>query len=244
MTESIYFATSENYPGQVKIGRTDRPVEDRMQELSAQDYGLEGEDGNVTWEAERVLVVEDNAEAERILHDHFDAYRVSPDREIFQSEDLEAMAEEAAAAVDGTLLSDVDDPEVFAEALDTLIEYSLMFGAGAFIGRSLHKKLSGNPRYESALAKAQIYSEQVVEQASVLQESAARHWDQSRLFRDEVATNLKAQWEASKPKRNEILGGAMPTGRQVTRGGASVLTRLKSKFAQLRAEQAGKRKGS
>lgn len=34
MPESIYIATSPQYEGIVKIGRTDRPVQERMDELS------------------------------------------------------------------------------------------------------------------------------------------------------------------------------------------------------------------
>ena len=42
MPESIYIATSPQYEGIVKIGRTDRPVQERMDELSTRDYGVEG----------------------------------------------------------------------------------------------------------------------------------------------------------------------------------------------------------
>ena len=47
--EYIYFAVSDSHPGMVKIGRTDRPIGERMSELSEDDYGLSGFDGDSPW---------------------------------------------------------------------------------------------------------------------------------------------------------------------------------------------------
>ena len=73
MPESIYIATSPHYEGIVKIGRTDRPVQERMDELSNRDYGLEGEVGDTEWEVANVIVVDENVAAEAMLHKHFDS---------------------------------------------------------------------------------------------------------------------------------------------------------------------------
>ena len=70
MPESIYIATSPQYEGIVKIGRTDRPVQERMDELSKRDYGLEGEVGDTEWEVANVIIVDDNVAAEAMLHQH------------------------------------------------------------------------------------------------------------------------------------------------------------------------------
>ena len=85
MPESIYIATSPHYEGIVKIGRTDRPVQELMDELSNHDYGLEGEVGDTEWEVANVIVVDENVAAEAMLHKHFDSIRVSDSRELFYS---------------------------------------------------------------------------------------------------------------------------------------------------------------
>ena len=51
--ESIYIAKSKSFPNLVKIGRTDRPVDVRMGELSKDDYGPTGFVGDSEWEAVR-----------------------------------------------------------------------------------------------------------------------------------------------------------------------------------------------
>lgn len=100
--EYIYFAVSDSHPGMVKIGRTDRPVDDRMSELSSDDYGLSGFDGDSSWEAVNVIMVEDNVKAEGMLHEYFDSARVEQGREIFYTDDVNKMAESGTELVDGT----------------------------------------------------------------------------------------------------------------------------------------------
>ena len=85
----------------VKIGRTDRSVEERMQELSEDDYGTSGFSGDSEWEAVRVIEVKDNESAELILHEHFSDLRVENSRELFYAEDINAMADESIQIVDG-----------------------------------------------------------------------------------------------------------------------------------------------
>ena len=69
--ESIYIAQSKSFPGLVKIGRTDRPVDVRMGELSEDNYGPTGFDGDSEWEALKIIKVDDNESAEALLHNHF-----------------------------------------------------------------------------------------------------------------------------------------------------------------------------
>ena len=99
--ELIYIATSKQFPGMVKIGRTDRSVQQRMQELSEDDYGTSGFSGDSEWEAIRVFEVDDNEAAEAILHAHFSSLRVEDSRELFYTDNPEALADEAMQIVDG-----------------------------------------------------------------------------------------------------------------------------------------------
>lgn len=105
MAEYIYIAESPQYPGMVKIGRTDRTVQERMEELSANDYGIPGQSMDSEWEAVKVLEVKDNEHAEAVLHEHFDHLRVTDSRELFYTDDPYGLAYEAADVVDGTIMT-------------------------------------------------------------------------------------------------------------------------------------------
>ena len=105
MAEYIYIAESPQYPGMVKIGRTDRTVQERMEELSANDYGIPGQSMDSEWEAVKVLEVKDNEHAEAVLHEHFDHLRVTDSRELFYTDDPYGLAYEAADVVDGTMIT-------------------------------------------------------------------------------------------------------------------------------------------
>ena len=100
--ESIYIAQSESFPGLVKIGRTDRPVDVRMGELSEDNYGPTGFDGDSEWEALKIIKVDDNESAEALLHNHFSGIRHENRRELFKTDDIEALSNEAISVVDGT----------------------------------------------------------------------------------------------------------------------------------------------
>ena len=105
MAEFIYIAESPQYPGMVKIGRTDRTVEERLSELSREDYGLPGSNIDSEWEAVKIIEVQDNERAEAVLHDHFSDQRVDSSRELFYTDDPMGLSYEAANIVDGTIIT-------------------------------------------------------------------------------------------------------------------------------------------
>ncbi|MDC0007512.1 GIY-YIG nuclease family protein [Gammaproteobacteria bacterium] len=107
--EYVYFAKSSSHPGMVKIGRTDRSVAERMEELSSEDYGPSNWEGDSDWEAVRIIKVEDNVVAEKILHEHFSYLRVEDNRELFYSNDIQALSNEAISVVNGTDILDLFD---------------------------------------------------------------------------------------------------------------------------------------
>ena len=201
MAEFVYIATSPQYPGMVKIGRTDRSVDERMRELSAEDYGVVGDDTNVAWEASNVLVVEDNVAAESALHQHFAEKRLSEERELFLLDDPEAVANEAASVVEGRLVGDLTDPDVVVEVMERLVELGLVIGAGALLGRAVHRRLVGNPKYDAALREAARYS-------------LSAKAEMSR-----VIGQLESQWDSSEPMRSELAAAATDAGQKALEEG-------------------------
>ena len=105
MAEYIYIAESAEYPGIVKIGRTDRDVLVRMDELSEGNYGLPESNIDSNWEAVKIIEVQDNESAEALLHDHYDNLRVVDSRELFYTDDPLKLAYEAETIVDGTIIT-------------------------------------------------------------------------------------------------------------------------------------------
>ena len=105
MAEYVYIAESPQYPGIVKIGRTDRAIAERMDELSLDNYGLPSENIVSEWEAVKIIEVQDNEHAEAVLHAHFDHLRVTDSRELFYTDDPYGLAYEAADVVDGTIMT-------------------------------------------------------------------------------------------------------------------------------------------
>ena len=107
--ELIYFARSEAFPNLIKIGRTDRDVQARMDELSDENYGPEGFDGNADWESVGIIKVADNTKAEGVLHEHFAEIRISDNRELFSAEDHSLISDEATTLVDGEIILETSD---------------------------------------------------------------------------------------------------------------------------------------
>lgn len=139
--EYIYIAKSAAHPGMVKIGRTDQTVDERMQQLSAEDYGPEGFSGNADWEAVTVIKVDNNVEAEALLHDHFSSARVTDSRELFYCEDIEGLSTEAIQISQGEAISILDEPGIdefisagfaFTEDLEDLVLLSLLVGVSGY----------------------------------------------------------------------------------------------------------------
>ena len=191
MAESVYIATSLQYPGLVKIGRTDRSVVERMSELSASDYGLPGNEGDVDWEVSKVIVVEDNAAAEAALHTHFADSRVSADRELFYADDPEALAREAASVVDGDLLEDLSDPETLDDVLDDFDDLGITLTIGLIAAEALHQRFAGHPRYERALNTASALSERAAHGFSEALELAGQTWSSTELQRSQISSSAK-----------------------------------------------------
>ena len=222
--EYIYFAVSDSHPGMVKIGRTDRPVDERMSELSGDDYGVSGYEGDSTWEAVEVIKVEDNVEAESMLHDHFDSVRVEDGREIFYSNDIEGMASEGAQLVDGTsvdlLLSGVEGAEVLEEGegiAELILELGLLgigLGGAALVYR----------RY-----KDEKVVKEAVNTAKKTVDEGKKKWDGSAETRQEILdkstqtvneawestsefrNQAKTKWNSSAESRNEIVDKSTQT---------------------------------
>lgn len=121
--ESIYIAKSESFPGLVKIGRTDRPVHERMGELSRDNYGPTYFEGDSEWEAVRIIKVDDNETAEALLHDHFSDIRHEFRRELFKTDDIEALSDEAIGVVNGTdIIQTFDTADSLFASSDALFD--------------------------------------------------------------------------------------------------------------------------
>ena len=131
--EHIYFATSPQFQGLVKIGRTDRDPSERMGELAG--YGLEGFEGESTWSAakQHILIVDDNSTAEATLHQFFSNLRVQEDRELFEVTDLDAMVAEAQRLTGGRLLSEIADEKLAETVVEQIAEWGVAI-AGAAVG--------------------------------------------------------------------------------------------------------------
>ena len=121
--ELIYIAQSKSFPGYVKIGRTDRPVNVRMGELSESDYGPTNFQGDSEWEAVRIIKVENNNTAEKMLHEHFSDIRVEDRRELFETDDVDALSNEAISLVDGIdIVQTFDTADALFNSADSLFD--------------------------------------------------------------------------------------------------------------------------
>ena len=132
--ELIYFATSNKFPGLVKIGRTDRSLHERMSELSHENYGPSNFFGDSEWEAVEVLRVKNNEEGEALLHDHFQSIRLENNRELFLSEDPSKLAQESAELLNTDLLditSTVDFLDGVLPILSAVVGVSVLLSVAA-----------------------------------------------------------------------------------------------------------------
>lgn len=228
--EYIYFAVSDSHPGMVKIGRTDRPVGERMNELSEDDYGLSGFEGDSTWQAAEVIEVEDNVEAESILHDHFDSARVEDGREIFYSDDVDGMASEGATLVDGNSVDLLD--------------------AGVASAGSIFDDAEGIFE-EGSLGESDVF-EILEEGGDVITESvaglgavgiglvaAAMTYDKykdEKIVKDSINTAKlavdegKKKWDSSADARKEILDKSTQTANKILESSSELKDQAKAKW--------------
>jgi hypothetical protein len=80
MSEFIYILENTLMPGLVKIGRTERSVSERVNELSSSTGVPTG------FTVVKEYAVANSVEAERIIHERLSDYRVSENREFFKME--------------------------------------------------------------------------------------------------------------------------------------------------------------
>src|ERR1035437_2343785 len=92
MSEFIYVLENPSMPGLVKIGRTERSVSERVNELSSHTGVPTG------FAVVKEYAVPNSVEAERIIHERLSDYRVADNREFFKME-----AEDATDIVESIL---------------------------------------------------------------------------------------------------------------------------------------------
>src|ERR1017187_3293422 len=80
MSEFIYVLENPSMPGMVKIGRTERSVSERVNELSSATGVPTG------FAVVKEYAVTNSVEAERIIHERLSDYRVAENREFFKME--------------------------------------------------------------------------------------------------------------------------------------------------------------
>ena len=240
--EYIYFAVSDSYPGMVKIGRTDRPIGQRISELSEDDYGLSGFDGDSTWEAVEVIEVEDNVEAESMLHDHFDSARVEDGREIFYSDDVSGMAGEGAEIVDATsvdlLSAGIENSESIFNGADGIYETGMgILGAGDptdILGEGedifegiIELGTVGIAVVGVAIAYDKYKDEKLVKEAV---NTAKEAFDEGKKGWDRTAETRKEIVEKSTQTLNESWESSSECINQVQTKGVGLLSKLRNKF--------------
>ena len=249
--EYIYFAVSDSHPGMVKIGRTDRPVGERMSELSEDDYGLSGFDGDSTWEAVEVIKVEDNVKAESMLHDHFDSVRVEDGREIFYSNDIEGMASEGAQLVDGTsvdiLSAGVEGFEDGEGIVELILELGLLgigLGGAALVYRRYKDEKVVKEAVNTAKKAVDEGKKKWDESAETRQEivdKSTQTVNQARESTSEFIDQAKTKWDNSAETRKEIVDKSTQTineawesssefRNQVQTKGEGLFSKLRNKF--------------
>src|ERR1017187_2215857 len=92
MSEFIYILENPSMPGLVKIGRTERSVSERVNELSSHTGVATG------FAVVREYAVANSVEAERRIHERLSEYRVADNREFFKME-----AEDATDIIESML---------------------------------------------------------------------------------------------------------------------------------------------
>jgi len=142
MSEFIYIAESQSFPGIVKIGRTDFDISKRMAQLSAQDYGPSNFDGDSEWTAIKFFTVSNNVEAEKNLHEYFSKFRVEGKRELFYSDNPEQLADEAIKITNGEFI--VNTIDSFDLLVDIAQGITSVSGLNVFVAAFYPNKISAD----------------------------------------------------------------------------------------------------
>ena len=158
--EHIYVATSPQFEGIVKIGRTDRDVDTRMSELNG--YGLEAFEGETSWSTDEnhILLVDDNNLAESLLHHHFSSQRVSENRELFFATDPQLIVDEALEITGGQVLADVADHDLYGTVIEEIVEWGVTIAGALTVGvvgmvlaNKLHSRFKNTHQYQAAVLR-------------------------------------------------------------------------------------------
>ena len=196
----------------VKIGRTDRDVETRMDELSNDDYGVEGFSGDSEWKATHFFQVKDNEAAERLIHENFDDLRVSDNRELFYSDDPTSIAKQAAEISGGNLIDAADpsileaaDPAFLEQAFEKLVHVGLMLEVGVIAtvaAQLVHKQIKDKPKYKEQVKKVDAFYEESKENLYKLNKHPLSQEYQEKM--SEGFQSVKTKWDNTKDDRKKI----------------------------------------
>ena len=213
--EHIYFATSPQFQGIVKIGRTDRDPCERMGELAG--YGFEGFEGESTWSVakEHVIIVDDNSSAEAMLHGYFSESRVSDNRELFFTDDIKAMVSIAQERTGGKLLSEIKDETLAETIIEEFAEWGVAI-AGAAVGGVpgivlAHKGLERLRKTDAYKSAKQRSEKAATKGLGVLADKMEQHSELTDQFR-EKATQASSWVKNALPTKLSFRGKAGRAG--------------------------------
>lgn len=144
MTEFVYILENSSMPGLLKIGRTDRSVAERVEELSAHTGVPTG------FTVVKEYPVLDSMEAERVVHERLADYRVSENREFFRLE-----SEDAVAIIDSLFAQVAPKPRDF-EREDELVANAIPVIAKIGVARPSMLQEALDISYKEALFVIQI----------------------------------------------------------------------------------------
>ncbi|MEM7188455.1 MAG: GIY-YIG nuclease family protein [Pseudomonadota bacterium] len=176
MPDIIYVLTNRAMPGMVKIGRTERPIEQRMRELDTTGVPISFE-CFAAWE------VADGPIAERALHTAFGDHRVRERREFFWlSPDKPTAILKAFGVVDRTPEEDVVEEPEDLKALEKARAKRPRFSfdmVGIKVGEMLESVFDGDQTCVVAENNKVIFRDEVMslsQSALILAHETGRNW--------------------------------------------------------------------
>jgi len=146
MSEFIYVLENASMPGLVKIGRTERSVSERVNELSSHT----GVPTGFTVVNEYAVI--NSVEAERIIHDRLSDYRVANNREFFKME-----AEDATDIIESMLETVRSETRRDFEREDELVARAIPIVAEQGMARPRMLENMLGISYEEALFMISIF---------------------------------------------------------------------------------------